>query len=104
MPWAQGDDPFTIAVKEPSTPAPLVTLIYNSGRGTAKAVRMESALPRVRENKRGLHVNFNLVSTQLGLQPVSNSLAVNVGNIPPLGSQMVQWMITSDIAVRGLDG
>ncbi len=54
---AQGDDPFTKGVREPSIPFSLGVAIKNEGFGIASNVRMSSEQPEIIDNEKGLKVS-----------------------------------------------
>jgi hypothetical protein len=90
------DDPFT-AETEPSVPFGLGLRMKNAGLGTAKAVQITSGQPQIVENDQGLLIAFNLIGAQVGNQPVTPALEVNLGDIAPSNSAVATWWMTSTL-------
>ncbi len=90
------DDPFTDEI-EPSVPYSLAVLVANSGRGTARNVRIASAQPRILENQRGLLVDFKIVATEVAGEPVTPSLTAAFGDIPPGEIRIGRWLLQSSL-------
>ncbi|ACE85711.1 LamG-like jellyroll fold domain-containing protein [Cellvibrio japonicus] len=92
-----GDNGFTPEI-EPPEPYTLGVRINNNGFGAAKSVKIESAQPRIVENKLGLAVNFKILGSYLKDQPSSPSLLINFGNIEPKGITTGRWIMESNLA------
>lgn len=92
-----GDNGFTQEI-EPAEPYTLGVRINNNGFGTAKSVKIESAQPRIVENKLGLAVNFKILGSYIEDQPSSPSLLINFGNIEPKGVSTGRWIMESNLA------
>lgn len=90
------DDPFTQPI-EPPVPFSLGLLVSNIGAGSASNLRITSAQPEIIENDRGLLISFNIIGTQVGLEPRSPSLAVNFGDMPPATRKVARWLLTSTL-------
>jgi len=97
-----GDDPSTPQV-EPSEPFTLGLLATNLGQGTATNFTVTSAQPTIVENQKGLLINFNIISSQVGDQPSNPSLTVDLGNLAPGQSQVATWSLTSSLAGQFVD-
>ncbi|MDI9404299.1 MAG: CARDB domain-containing protein, partial [Limnohabitans sp.] len=97
-----GDDPFTPEI-EPSIPFDLGLLVRNEGSGEARDVRMVSSQPRIVENTQNLLIDFQLLGTRLGLQPLTPNLAVHLGDIPADSAQTVRWIMLSSLQGRFVD-
>lgn len=95
-----GDDPFTEEVVEPSEPFALGLLAYNDGKGAARNFSITSAQPEIIENQKGLLIDFKIVGTQVGDQPVAPTLTANLGNIDAGKTQVAQWLLTSTLQGR----
>ena len=74
------DDPFTDEV-EPSEPFALGLIVKNTGKGDAINFSITSAQPKIIENKKGLLIDFKIIGTQVGSQPITPSLTANLGRI-----------------------
>ncbi|MDO9257791.1 MAG: CARDB domain-containing protein [Bacteroidales bacterium] len=92
-----GDDPLTVPI-EPIVPAEFAVMVQNNGYGTAQGVRIESAQPKIVENKKGLAINFALIGSNLNGQPRQLGLTnIDFGNIAPKSAAIGQWWFTSDL-------
>lgn len=90
------DDPFTPEV-EPAQPFSIGLMMTNAGYGTAHNVRVTSAQPRITDNERGLVISFQLIGAQVGEEPISPALNVNLGDIGPGGVAVARWLMTSSL-------
>jgi subtilase family serine protease len=90
------DDPFTDEL-EPAEPFALGLLARNLGAGPARNFRITSAQPKIIENEKGLLIDFKIIGSQVGTNTAEPSLTVNLGTIPPGGSQVAQWLMTSSL-------
>jgi hypothetical protein len=90
------DDPFT-AQMEPSEPFALGLLVKNVGAGPAHNFQITSGQPQIVENEKGLLINFNIIGTMVGDQPLSPSLSANLGDIPPGSTKEVTWQMLSTL-------
>jgi hypothetical protein len=59
------DDPFTPDVVEPSIPFIVAVSIHNSGAGKVSNLIMESGMPEIVENDKGLLINFKIVNCKV---------------------------------------
>ncbi|NUQ61376.1 MAG: S8 family serine peptidase [Pirellulales bacterium] len=96
------DDPFTEEL-ESSEPFMLGLTATNIGRGTANGFSISSAQPKIVENRKGLLVDFRIVSAQVGDQPMSPSLTVDLGDLVPGQTQIATWAMTSSVLGRFTD-
>lgn len=92
-----GDNGFTPEI-EPAEPYTLGVRINNNGFGAAKSVKIESAQPKIVENKLGLAVNFKILGSYLKDQPSTPSLLINFGNVEPKGVTTGRWIMESNLA------
>jgi hypothetical protein len=92
-----GDNGFTPEI-EPAEPYTLGVRISNNGFGFARSVKIESAQPRIVENKLGLAVNFKILGSYLKDQPAAPTLLINFGNIEPKGVTAGRWIMESNLA------
>lgn len=92
----RADDPFTPEV-EPSIPYSLAVLVKNRGFGPARNLRITSSQPKIIENEKGLLINFELIATQVGTEPLSPSLTVSQGDVPAGGTQQGRWLFKSSL-------
>ncbi len=97
-----GDDPFTPEI-EPAEPLSLGLMVRNDGKGVANNFRIISAQPQIIENEKGLLVDFKIIGAQVNSEPVSPSLAVNLGNIDPGTTSVAKWIMTSSLQGKFID-
>lgn len=89
------DDAFTPEI-EPAVPFTLGVRVRNNGAATAENVNIESAQPTIVENDQGLAIGFEIINSFVSDSPVSPSLLINVGDVPPNESVMGRWnMVTT---------
>ncbi len=91
------DDPMTTEIEAPE-PYTLGVRIKNSGLAEAKALKIDSAQPKIIENNQGLAVNFMLLGSYLQDAPVGNTLLIDFGDIAPSSSKMGRWLMESNLA------
>ena len=94
-----GDDPFTDFV-EPVVPFNLGVRVQNSGYGIARSLKIESAQPKIVDNKLGLLVEFRIQGSEVNGQPGTSSLLANFGDIQPNRSGVARWVMTSSLSGR----
>ena len=91
-----GDDPFTPEI-EPSEPFTLGLIVKNVGAGKAHNFRITSGQPQIVDNEKGLLIDFSIIGTEVGDQPISPSLAATLGDIDPGGARQVVWDLISTL-------
>ncbi len=95
-----GDDPLTEVV-EASQEAEFSLLINNTGYGDAKNVRMVTQQPKIVDNRKGLAIKLDLLSSQLNggdkTLALGGSVATDFGDIPAKSTTYAQWWFTSDL-------
>lgn len=90
------DNPFTEDQIEPSVPFTLGVRIRNSGLAPAVGVKIDSAQPKIVENKQGLLIGFEIISSFVSDQPAAKTLLIDFGDIQPNNSKVGRWqMITT---------
>jgi hypothetical protein len=90
------DDPFTPEI-EPVVPFSLGILVANSGAGEARNFRVTSSQPKIIENDKGLLIAFAIIGSQVGDQPGSPSLTIDLGTIAPNRTKTARWLMTSSL-------
>ncbi|MBP7867878.1 MAG: chitobiase/beta-hexosaminidase C-terminal domain-containing protein [Acidobacteria bacterium] len=95
-----GDDPMTADVVEPEAPFPLGLLLRNTGYGMAKALKIESAQPKIVSNDQGLLVKFTIEGTEVNGAAATPSLAADFGDVAPQGNAVARWIMTSSLCGR----
>ncbi|MDX1952258.1 MAG: FG-GAP-like repeat-containing protein [Verrucomicrobiota bacterium] len=90
------DDPFTDEI-EPAEPFALGLLVKNTGKGAAINFRITSAQPEIIENKKGLLIDFKIIGTQVGGDPVTPTLTANLGRIEPASTKAAIWQMVSTL-------
>ncbi|MEA5510192.1 Calx-beta domain-containing protein [Crocosphaera sp. UHCC 0190] len=93
------DDPFTDPI-ETSVPFALGLIVQNQGYGTAQDLEIISAEPKIVESEQGLLIDFDLIGTSVGSQPITPSLKVNLGDIAPGEIQTANWYLKSTLQGR----
>lgn len=89
------DDPFTPEV-EPPVPFTFGVRAKNIGGGIAKAMTIESAQPKIVENRQGLLIGFQIVDSYVNDQPAAKTLLLPLGDILPGTAAIGRWrMVTS---------
>ncbi len=93
------DDPFTPEVEPPET-FTLGVRIANVGAGPANKTRIESAQPKIVENRQGLLIDFLILGGYVGNELAGKSLLLDFGDIAPLTSKMGRWLMQTTLAGR----
>jgi hypothetical protein len=93
--WA--DDPLTPEI-EAVEPFTLGVRVKNNGFATAKALKIDSAQPKIIENEQGLLINFLLTGSYVDDMPVQNTLLIDFGDIAPETSKMGRWNMETTLA------
>jgi len=93
------DDPFTPSI-EPPVPFTLGVRVQNNGIGDAKNLKIDSAQPKIVENEQDLLINFELLSSYVGDQQVSNSLLLDFGDIKSNQSKVGRWQMEVPLSGR----
>lgn len=93
--WA--DDPLTTEV-EATEPFTLGVRVKNNGFATAKDLKIDSAQPKIIENKQGLLINFLLTGSYVNDAPVQNTLLVNFADVAANTSKMGRWNMETTLA------
>jgi len=91
------DDPVTPAI-EPVEPFTLGVRVKNTGVGTAKAVKIDSAQPKIVENNQGLAINFRITGSYVQDAPAANTLLIPFGDITAGQSKMGRWIMETTLA------
>ena len=94
------DDPFTANIIEPIEPFSLGVRVHNTGAATATGVKIDSAQPKIIENKEGLLVDFLITGSTVNDLPSTNSLLLNLGNIAPKTAAAGRWTMSTTLAGR----
>ena len=90
------DDPFTDAI-EPPVDFTLAALVRNLGPGMAWHLRMELPALQIVENQQGLAIDFTLVGSQVGTQPMSGDLTLNFGSLTNGELALGRWLMRSSL-------
>lgn len=93
------DDPFTPEV-EPQEPFTLGVRIGNVGGGSALKTRIESAQPKIVENKQGLLIDFQILGGYVSDNPAGKSLMLDFGAIAPGKAKVGRWSMVTTLAGR----
>ena len=93
------DDPFTAEVEPPET-FTLGVRVANVGAGAAYKTRIESAQPKIVENRQGLLIDFTILGGYVGNEMAGKSLLLDFGDIAPLTAKMGRWLMQTTLAGR----
>ncbi len=92
-----GDDPFT-AEEEPPVPFTLGVRIKNDGKGISYKTMIDSAQPKIVENKKNLLVDFSILGSYIGNQPAGKSLLLNFGDIDAGAATVGRWNMSASLS------
>jgi hypothetical protein len=92
-----GDDAFSPEI-EPPIPFSLGVRVKNNGYGVARNLKIDSAQPKIKENKQELLIGFAIQGSEVNGQPATDSLLVNFGDIDPNTSGMARWIMTCTLS------
>ena len=92
-----GNEPLTDAI-EPIEPFPLGVRVINAGYGTAKNFKIDSAQPKIIDNKQGLDVSFQLLGTVVGGKTIPDTLLVPFGDIQGGGVAQASWIMSATLS------
>lgn len=92
-----GDNPFTPQV-EPPVPYPLAVRVMNDGYGTAAKLRIDSAQPKIVDNKQGLLIDFRILGATVNDGAVTPSLTVDFGDLPSKKGATASWQMISTLS------
>ena len=93
--WA--DDALTPET-EPTEPFTLGVRVKNDGFATAKALKVDSAQPKIVENDQGLLISFLITGSYVDDKPAQNTLLIDFGDIAPATSKMGRWVMETSLA------
>ncbi len=92
-----GDDPFT-PEEEPPVPFALGVRIKNEGKGISYKTMIDSAQPKIVENKKNLLVDFSILGSYIGNQQAGKSLLLNFGDIEAGAVAVGRWNMTASLS------
>ncbi len=92
-----GDDPNQPGTVSPQ-PFDLGLMVRNVGAGSALNFTITSGQPRIVENSKGLLINFQILGTQVGTNPVNPSLTANLGQLAPGSTTVADWQLLCSLA------
>jgi hypothetical protein len=95
-----GDDPFTTTVVEPPIPFGLGVRVKNEGVGVARKLKIDSAQPKIVENRQGLAVDFRLVGSEVNGAVGLPTLLADFGDIAAGRSGVARWRMISSLSGR----
>jgi len=93
------DDAFTPEQEVP-VPFTLGVRISNTGAGTAQKMKIESAQPKIVENKQGLLIDFEILGGYVSDEPAGKSLMLSFGDVTPRVSKMGRWIMQTSLSGR----
>ncbi|PIT12404.1 hypothetical protein BGI30_02490 [Snodgrassella alvi] len=92
-----GDDPFT-AEEEPPIPFSFGVRVKNEGKGVSYKTMIDSAQPKIVENKKNLLVDFNILGSYIGNQSAGKSLLLNFGDIDAGATTVGRWNMSASLS------
>lgn len=96
------DDPFT-PEQEPAEPFTFGVRVRNAGAGPGRALRIESAQPRIVENELGLLVDFRILGGFVDDAPAAASLRLDLGDLPAGQARMGRWLMETSLSGQFVD-
>lgn len=96
------DDAFTPET-EAAEPFTLGVRIKNQGGGVSYKTKIETAQPKIVENRQGLAVSFQILGGFVGDQPAGKSLLLDFGDIESGVSKMGRWSMVTSLAGKFVD-
>ncbi len=93
----RGDDPLTDEI-EPIEPYTLGVRIKNSAIAAAQSVKIDSAQPKIIENKQGLLIGFEIIGSTIDDRPAAPVLLADFGKIDGHSAKVGRWWMTSTLA------
>lgn len=100
--YVNGDDPFTQQQEAPE-PYALGLRVKNTGFGPARGLKIESAQPRIIDNKLGLLVGFQILATDVSGVVNQNTLLADFGDLPAGESRNARWIMVSTLSGRFIE-
>ena len=94
-----GDDPMTPEV-EPTVPFTLGVRVANVGAGPSIKTTIESAQPRIVENRQGLLIDFRILGGYVDNEMLGKSLLLDFGDIEGQRARMGRWVMETSLAGR----
>jgi hypothetical protein len=96
------DDAFTAEV-EPAEPFTLGVRVRNDGVATAKALKIDSAQPKIIDNTQGLQIGFQIMGSYVNDAPATNSLLVDFGDIAGKTAKAARWNMVTTLSGQFTD-
>lgn len=93
----EGDDPLTAEI-EPVIPYTLGVRVKNNGQAAARNLKIDSAQPKIIENKQGLLIDFKITGSYLDDMPAQNTLLINFGDIAASTSKVGRWVMETSLS------
>ncbi len=91
------DDAFTLEI-EPPVPFTLGVRVKNDGYGAARNLKIDSAQPKIVENKQGLLIGFKIIGSTVNNQSSTPSLLIDFGDIEAEQSAVGRWQMTTTLS------
>ncbi|MFT3779445.1 MAG: SdrD B-like domain-containing protein [Ottowia sp.] len=93
------DDAMTPEV-EPTEPFTLGVRVANVGAGVSANTTIESAQPKIVENRQGLLIDFRILGGYVGNEMLGKSLLLDFGDIPGRRAKVGRWVMETSLAGR----
>lgn len=91
------DDPFTPQI-EAVEPFPLGVRVRNTGQGTAYALAIDSAQPRIVENQLGLLIDFRITGSSVNDAAEAPRLDLGLGDLAPSAAVSGRWIMETTLS------
>lgn len=91
-----GDDPLTPEI-EPTLPFSLGVRVLNTGAGTVRNLKIDSAQPKIVDNEQGLLIGFNIEGSEVNGNETTPSLLTEFGDIRPNEAGVARWTMTCSL-------
>lgn len=98
----RADDPNTETSEMPE-PFTLGIRIVSRGSGAAQRVRLDTAQPKIVENKQGLLIGFEILRGFVDDQPAAPSLLLDFATIAPGVSKVGRWVMETTLSGEFVD-
>lgn len=96
-----GDNPLTEDVVEPMMPSEFALLIDNVGNGDANQVSITTNQPEIKENEKGLLIDFEILSSSVNGKEqalaLNRSVPADFGTIAAHSQSYAQWELQSTL-------
>jgi len=97
-----GDNPFTPQVEAP-IPYNLGLRVLNDGFGPATKLRIDSAQPKISDNKQGILIDFKILGASVNDDATRSSLTIDFGDLASKKAATAGWQMISTLSGKFVD-